>query len=132
VWLLTFSVFPTRFAKLGIMPSLTLDLSEQLQDRVKPFSRWLPAILEVSLLNLKSPAHQAASDFIEFLVSNPSEHSVGTYRLAEGTQGRVEQLLEKNRQGTLSEDETKELDDYFKLEHVVRVMKAKLKTKTLV
>ncbi len=98
------------------MPSLTLDLSEQLQDKVKPFSRWLPVILEISLLNLKSPAHQTAGDFIDFLTSNPSEQMVGTYQLSEVAQGRVEQLLGKNCLGTLSEAETKELDDYFRLE----------------
>jgi hypothetical protein len=114
------------------MPSVTLDLSEQLQARVKPFSRWLSAILEVSLLNLKSPAHQAASDFIELLVSNPSEQTVRVYKLPEVAQQRVEHLLEKNRLGTLSEDETKELDDYLRLEHVTRVIKAKLKTETVV
>jgi hypothetical protein len=114
------------------MPSVTLDLSEQLQARVKPFSRWLPELLEVSLLNFKTPTHQAVSAFIEFLTSNPSEQAIGAYKSPEVFQGRVEVLLEKNRLGTLSEDETKELDDYMKLEHVVRVIKIKAKTKMVV
>lgn len=113
------------------MPSLTLDLSEQLQDKVKPFSRWVPAILEVSLLNLRTPAHGAASEFIEFLTSNPSEQIVSGYKLSEVFQERVEVLLEKNRVGTLSKDETTELDDYMRLEHVIRVIKLKLKSKEL-
>jgi hypothetical protein len=113
------------------MPSLILDLSEQLQDRVKPFSRWLPAILEVSLLNLKSPAYGAANEFIDFLTSNPSEHAVRSHKLSEAFQQRVEVLLEKNCSGTLSKDETTELDDYMKLEHVIRVIKLKLKAKEL-
>jgi hypothetical protein len=114
------------------MPSVTLDVSEHLQTRVKPFSRWLSAILEVSLLTLKSPAHHAANELIEFLVSNPSEQGVGDYQFSEDAQQRVEYLLEKNRLGTLSQDESQELDDYLRLEHVVRVIKLKLKTSHLV
>jgi hypothetical protein len=109
------------------MPSLTLDLSEQLQDKVKPFSRWVPAILEVSLLNLKSPAHGAASEFIDFLTSNPRDGSVGAYKLSEVFQERVEVLLERNRSGVLGQEEQRELDDYVRLEHVIRVIKLKLK-----
>jgi hypothetical protein len=111
------------------MPSLTLDISEQLQDKVKPFSRWVPAILEVSLLNLKSPAHGAASEFIDFLTSNPSEQAVGIYKLSEAFQVRVEALLEKNRAATLTQVESTELDDYMRLEHVIRVIKGKVKAK---
>jgi hypothetical protein len=113
------------------MPSLTLDLSEQLQDKVKPFSRWVPAILEVSLLNLKSPAYGAASEFIDFLTSNPTEQAVGAYKLSEVFQERVEELLGKNREGRLTQDESTELNDYMRLEHVIRVIKAKLKAKVV-
>ena len=108
------------------MASLTLNVSEQLKTRVEPFSRWLPAILELSLLALKTPAHQAASDLIAFLASNPSARAVHTYRLSDTDAKRVAQLLEQNREGTLSEAETNELDEYLRLEHVVRIMKAKL------
>jgi hypothetical protein len=114
------------------MPSLTLDLPEQLQAKVQPFSRWLSVILEISLLNLKSPAYQAASAFIEFLTFNPAEQVVGAYRSPEVFQQRVEMLLEKNRLGTLTESETNELDEYLKLEHIIRMIKMKAKTKQVV
>lgn len=116
------------FAKLSVMPSVTIELPEQLRARVAPFSRWLPVILEVSLLNLKSPAHQAAGDLIDLLVSNPSEQIVRDYQFDPSVQERVNTLLEKNRQGILSNAEAVELDDYLKLEHVVRLLKLKLKS----
>jgi hypothetical protein len=109
------------------MPSLTLNLPEQLQAKIQPFSRWLSVILEISLLNLKSPAYQAASEVIDFLMSNPSNEAVRAYKLSETMQNRVEVLLEKNRAGTLSENELVELDDYLKLEHVMGIVKAKLR-----
>ncbi len=114
------------------MATLTLDLSEQLQAQVKPFSRWLPGILEVSLLSLKSSAHQTASDFIDFLVSNPSEQAVSDYQFAEQIQERIGTLLENNCLRSLNEADAVELDDYLKLEHVIRVLKLKLKSNTLV
>lgn len=110
------------------MPSVTIELPEQLRARVAPFSRWLPVILEVSLLNLKSPAHQAAGDLIDLLVSNPSEQTLSDYQFDPSVQERVSTLLEKNRQGILSNPEAVELDDYLKLEHVVRLLKLKLKS----
>jgi hypothetical protein len=109
------------------MPSVTLDLTEQLQAKVHPFSRWPPIILEISLLNLKSPAYQAASEVIDFLTSNPSNEAVRAYKLSEDFQQRVEMLLKKNTSGVISENELAELDDYLKLEHVMGMVKAKLR-----
>ena len=97
-----------------------------------PFSRWLPAILEVSLLGLKSSVHQVAGEFIDFLTSNPDEQAVHGYQFAPQIQERIGMLLETNRQGLLSETEATELEDYLKLEHVIRVLKLKLKSKALV
>ncbi len=56
---------------------------------------------------------------------------MSTHKLSEVFQARVEALLEKNRSGTLTTDETTELDDYMRLEHVIRVIKLKLKAKEL-
>lgn len=108
------------------MASLTLNLPEQLKARVEPFSRWLPAILELSLLALKTPAYESASELIAFLASNPTPREVHGYRLSEEAQQRVSRLLEQNREGSLGEDEAQELDEYLKLEHVVRLLKADL------
>jgi hypothetical protein len=113
------------------MPVLTLELSEQLYERVKPFSRRLPAVLEVSLFSLKNPACEAASKFMDILTSNPSEQAVGTYKLSEVFQERVEALLEKNRVSLLTQEETTELDDYLGLEHVIRVVKARCKNSVI-
>jgi hypothetical protein len=108
------------------MPSVTLELSEELRARVEPFSRWLPAILELSLLVLKTPAFSAASELIEFLVSNPSPGEMYSYHLPNWAQERIEVLLENNSGAGLSDIETRELDEYLKLEHAVRLIKAKL------
>jgi hypothetical protein len=109
------------------MPPLTLDISAELESKVKKFETWLPAILEVSLLNFKSPAYQAAGAVTEFLMTNPSAQDAAAYKLPERFQERVDVLLEHNRSATLTEEETRELDDYLKLEHVARIMKRSTK-----
>ena len=101
----------------------TFTLPNDLAERVAPYERWLPAILEVSLLGLRTPAHLAAAELITFLSSNPSSQEVRAYRLSALLQARVEALLEQNRQGTLGDDDAAELDEFMALEHVVRLIK---------
>ena len=105
------------------IPMATFTLPNDLAERVAPYERWLPAILEVSLLGLRTPAHLAAAELITFLSSNPSSQEVRAYRLSALLQARVEALLEQNRQGTLGDDDAAELDEFMALEHVVRLIK---------
>lgn len=45
------------------------------------------------------------------------------------TQARIETLLEKNRQGALTSEEQAELDEVERLEHFVRLIKARVQQK---
>ena len=105
------------------IPMATFTLPNDLAERVAPYERWLPAILEASLLGLRTPAHIAAAELITFLSSNPSSQEVRAYRLSAPLQARVKALLAGNRQNTLSQEETAELDEFMALEHVVRLLK---------
>jgi hypothetical protein len=44
-------------------------------------------------------------------------------------QARIEELLEKNRQGSLSSEEQAELDEVERLEHFMRLIKARIRQK---
>jgi hypothetical protein len=46
-----------------------------------------------------------------------------------GMQARIAMLLERNRQGQLSREEQAELDEVERLEHFVRLIKARLRRK---
>jgi len=48
------------------------------------------------------------------------------FRLSEHRQQKLDELLDKNRLGTLSAEETVELATFEQFEHVVRMLKAKL------
>lgn len=108
------------------MASVTFDISEKWKARLASFSRWLPAIIELSLLAPKTPAAEAVSAVIEFLVGNPSPEAVHAYRLAKASELRVATLLEQNRETGLDEREAQELDEYLELEQALRKIKAEL------
>jgi hypothetical protein len=107
------------------MVELTLTLPDDLAKRVEPL-RYLPTILELSLLTLKTPAAQTVSEIIEFLSSNPLPQVVLDYHGSTRFQERVNRLLELNRHGMISEAELKELDELLLLEHSIVALKTNL------
>ncbi len=110
------------------MATLTLNVSDTLAERVEPFSRWLPTILEISVLGFTTPALQVANETITFLASNPSEQAVRNFKFSPKIQQRMDELLEHNRESSLTESEMSELDELLRLEHVIIMLKASLPT----
>lgn len=105
------------------MATLTLSMPERLLKRVEPFSRWLPSILELSLLEFSTSAAVAAYEVVAFLASNPLPEEVSSYRASSMQQARMDKLLALNRAGVISEAEQQELDELLKLEHVLVMLK---------
>lgn len=62
-------------------------------------------------------------EFIEFITSQPTLAEMAQYQLSSAGEARISALLEANRQGELSAAEHAELDDYLRLEHLMRMMK---------
>lgn len=65
----------------------------------------------------------AYSEVYEFLVSSPTPEEILAFRPSEETQERIRALLAANKAGTLSPEETLELDEFDKVEHFVRMLK---------
>lgn len=61
------------------MVQFTMQLSDPLAKQVLPARRWLPAVLELSLARLKTPAAEMSSEIIDFLLRNPTLDEVMTY-----------------------------------------------------
>ena len=101
-------------------------LPDELAARVAPFGRWVPTVLEIGLLALKTPAVETAGELVEFLTTNPSPREVHAYGASERAQARMNRLLILNQAGTLGEAEVLELDELIKLEHLVITLKAGL------
>jgi hypothetical protein len=68
-------------------------------------------------------------DLVELLANNAKPEEVLSFQLSNEKQRRLDKLLSKNRDGTLSPQESAELDAYEQFEHVVRLLKARVREK---
>jgi hypothetical protein len=117
------------------MSSITLDLPDDLADRLPAFADRLPRILDLGLRALSaecSSEYEAVADVLELLASLPAPEEVLALRASPRLQERIHELLEKNRSSSLSPEEELEWERIGYIEHLVRVAKAKaaLKLKT--
>lgn len=69
------------------------------------------------------------TDLVELLAATADSQQVLGFRLPVDKQDRLDALLEKNREGTLNDEERGELETFEQLEHVVRLLKAKVLAK---
>jgi hypothetical protein len=68
-------------------------------------------------------------ELLDLLAGSADPDQLLGFRLSDEKQARLDDLLEQNRQGTLSENDSAELDAYEHFEHVVRLLKARLSQK---
>jgi hypothetical protein len=66
------------------------------------------------------------SELVDLLAESPDPKRVLAFRLSDERQRRLDDLLEKNREGTLTDTEAEELAAFERFEHVVRLLKARL------
>lgn len=65
----------------------------------------------------------------DFLASAPGLEEIANYRLPEPLHVRAHQLLDKNREGTLTAEERTEMDDFLDIDHLMTLVKAKARLK---
>jgi hypothetical protein len=105
------------------MIQMTVHVSEELAERLRPIGPWLPAVLELSLIGCKTVAAATATEVIEFLAHDPSPQALLNYHASERSQERLQRLLALNEAGLLGEEEQCELDELQRIEHVVVMLK---------
>lgn len=108
------------------MVEVTMQVPDELAERLQPIRDWLPAIIELSLVGFKTPATETATEVIEFLSTNPSPQEVLGYHVSERGQARLQRLLTLNEAGLLSEAEQRELDELQRIEHMIIMLKAQV------
>ena len=69
-------------------------------------------------------------EIIDFLAAGSTPDSLLAFRPSPKTTQRVEELVEKNKQGTISVEEQSELDDYLQLEYLLILAKARARQHT--
>jgi hypothetical protein len=77
-------------------------------------------------LNMPLTPEKTIADVVsDFLASAPALAEIAAYRLPEEIQIRAQELLEKNREGSLSAEERAEMEEFRRIDHLLTLMKAK-------
>ena len=117
------------------MSTITLEVPEELATRLAPLRDQLPRLLALALdlypagLPLTASAseavHPAFREMIDFLASGPTPEQIVSFKISPAAQARLEELLDKNREDGLTDDEAAELDVYEQVNHVLLLLKAR-------
>jgi hypothetical protein len=105
------------------MVQMTLEVPEELADRIRPLVVWLPTVLELSLEGFQTLAAATASEVVRFLSTEPTPQEILDYHVSEQAQARLQRLLALNEAGLLGEVEQQELDELQRIEHIVILLK---------
>jgi hypothetical protein len=106
---------------------LTVTIPEELATRLRPVGDRLPEVLELGLRELHAAPGTVAglADVLETLAGLPSPQEVLALRPSPALEQRIDALLAKNRESTLSDAERLEWQQCQYVEHLVRIAKAK-------
>jgi hypothetical protein len=74
-----------------------------------------------------APAKTIKDVVTDFLGSAPTLEAIADYRLPDDLQVRAHELLDKNRAGSLNEDERHEMEEFRLIDHLLTLVKAKAK-----
>ena len=74
-----------------------------------------------------APAKSIEEIVTDFLGSAPSLQEIAAYRLPPEIQRRAHQLLDKNRTGSLTNEERVEMESCRQIDHLLTLVKAKAK-----
>ncbi len=70
---------------------------------------------------------KAYEEIIDFLASGTTPRGISLFKASESTKLRVRELLHLEKEGVATSSEKTELDDYLRLEHLMRLTKARAK-----
>lgn len=108
------------------MVEMTVQVSEEVAEKIRPIRNWLSTVLEFSFIGFQTPAIQTATEIIQFLSTQPTPEEVLSYYVSDRAQNRLERLLALNQAGKLTELEELELDEIEKIEHVIIMLKTQI------
>jgi hypothetical protein len=68
---------------------------------------------------------KAYEEIVDFIAGAVDAGKLSRFRPSKAAEARVAVLLEKNKEGTLRPGEREELNEFLRLEHVMRLAKAR-------
>ena len=106
------------------MPTITLDVSDEVAAQLDASRERLPELLMLSLRQPVVPAH-IYRYIVDFLASNPSPQALAAFGPTPEMYARLQTLLERSRTGDLTVAEQAELDEYERIEHLIVLIKSR-------
>jgi hypothetical protein len=105
------------------MAIITVEIPDEMVDQITELRERLP---EIIALSVRQPALPAAvyQHIVAFLASNPSPAAIAACTPTQEMQDRLRLLIERSHAGVLTATETRELDEYERIEHLMVLMKA--------
>lgn len=113
------------------MVQMTVEVPDELAERIRPLGAWLPTVLELSLVGFETRATAVATEVVRFLSTDPSPQDVAEFHVSEQAQARLRRLLTLNEAGLSAEAEQQELDELEQIEHIMIMLKAQVAAETL-
>ena len=125
------------------MAQLTIDISDELAQKLAPFQNQLSEIfanlIATSLLDKLVPKTEVLTDqeflisptyleILDFLINRPTSKQITNFKVSEESQIRLQELLQKNRETDLNPSEVLELNLYEQLDTLMTMMKVRAYT----
>ena len=108
-----------------MMTTVTLQIPDHLARMISAINDQLPIVLEMGLSRFAPVSTQAYLEAVSLLAQGPSAETIVAFRFSKEVEERINELLDKNQDGTLSMAENVELDRLVQLEEMIILAKAK-------
>lgn len=72
-----------------------------------------------------APAQTIFDEVTDFLARAPGPEAIIEYRPSDALTARVQELMARNRSGSLTADEQAEMDEFLRMEHFMTMLKLK-------
>lgn len=116
------------------MTTLTLEVPDYLAEQIRLLKPRMPELLSRALdLSAETPLtvpapqkpHPAFEEMLDFLAGGPSPEKIVTFKASSKVQKRLESLMDKKKEGALSEEENEELDVFQQVNHIFILLKTR-------
>jgi hypothetical protein len=105
------------------MQTITLAVPDELAEELSQVRDRLPELLALALKQPAMPAH-IYREILAFLAGNPTPEQVAAFGPTAEMQQRLQTLLARQDDGSLTPAERAELDEFERIEHLMVLVKA--------
>lgn len=102
---------------------ITIDVPDEVAEQLTQVGDRLSELVTLSLKQPAVPA-QIYQSVLSFIISNPTAEEIAAFQPSLEMQERLKLLLNRAKQGELTAQESMELDEYERIEHLVIMLKA--------